>query len=125
MPPLPLVQGTLDLLVLRTLASGPMHGHGVATAVHHLTEGDLAIEDAALYQALHRLDRQGLVEPEWRQSENNRRARYYAPTGGATPAPSKPCSKACRPGAFDARTGFRTAAVLAPEAAAGDDQLRD
>jgi transcriptional regulator len=78
--PLPLVQGTLDLLVLRTLTSGPMHGYGVATAVHERTDGDLAIEDAALYQALHRLDRQGLVEPEWRPSENNRRARYYTLT---------------------------------------------
>jgi len=75
--PLPLVQGTLDLLVLRTLASGPMHGYGIATDVHDRTRGDLLIEDAALYQALHRLDRQGLVEAEWRASENNRRARYY------------------------------------------------
>ena len=77
MPPLPLVQGTLDLLVLRTLASGPSHGYGVATAVHERTGGDLAVEDSALYQALHRLDRKGLVHAEWRQSENNRRARYY------------------------------------------------
>jgi PadR family transcriptional regulator PadR len=79
-PPLPLVQGTLDLLVLRTLASGPLHGYGIATVVHQQTGGDLAIEDAALYQALHRLDRQGLVEAEWRPSENNRRARYYTLT---------------------------------------------
>jgi PadR family transcriptional regulator PadR len=84
MPPLPLslVPGTLDLLVLRTLASGPMHGYGIATEVHELTGGEIAIEDAALYQALHRLDRQGLVDPEWRPSENNRRARYYALTPG-------------------------------------------
>jgi PadR family transcriptional regulator, regulatory protein PadR len=79
-PPLPLVQGTLDLLVLRTLASGPMHGFGIATLVHQCTDGNLAIEDAALYQALHRLDRQELVEAEWRPSENNRRARYYTLT---------------------------------------------
>jgi PadR family transcriptional regulator PadR len=79
--PLPLVQGTLDLLVLRTLVAGPMHGYGIATLVHERTAGDLAIEDAALYQALHRLDRQGLVEAEWRPSENNRRARYYTLTG--------------------------------------------
>ncbi len=78
--PLPLVQGTLDLLVLRTLASGPMHGYGIATLVHQQTDGDLAIEDAALYQALHRLDRQELVDAEWRPSENNRRARYYTLT---------------------------------------------
>jgi PadR family transcriptional regulator, regulatory protein PadR len=78
--PLPLVQGTLDLLVLRTLAAGPMHGYGIATLVSERTAGDLALEDAALYQALHRLDRQGLVEAEWRPSENNRRARYYTLT---------------------------------------------
>lgn len=77
---LPLVQGTLDLLVLRVLAAGPMHGYGIATLVHERTDGDLAIEDAALYQALHRLDRQGLVEAEWRASDNNRRARYYTLT---------------------------------------------
>jgi transcriptional regulator len=78
--PLPLVQGTLDLLVLRTLAAGPMHGYGIATLVHDRTGGHLAIEDAALYQALHRLDRQGLVDAEWAASENNRRARYYSLT---------------------------------------------
>ena len=78
--PLSLVPGTLDLLVLRTLSSGAMHGYGIATAVHELTGGELAIEDAALYQALHRLDRQGLVDAEWRQSDNNRRARYYTLT---------------------------------------------
>ena len=78
--PLALMQGTLDLLVLRTLVSGPMHGYGIATLIHQRTEGDLAVEDAALYQALHRLDRQDLVEAEWRPSENNRRARYYTLT---------------------------------------------
>lgn len=80
LPPLPLVQGTLDLLVLRTLMPGPMHGYGIATLIHRRTAGHLAIEDAALYQALHRLDRQGLVEAEWRPSENNRRARFYTLT---------------------------------------------
>lgn len=79
-PPLPLLQGTLDLLVLRVLASGANHGYRIATLVHERTDGNLAIEDAALYQALHRLDRQGLVEAEWAPSENNRRARYYTLT---------------------------------------------
>jgi len=79
-PPLPLVQGTLDLLILRVLASGPNHGYGIASLVKAWTDEDLAIEDAALYQALHRLDRQGLVEAEWAASENNRRARYYTLT---------------------------------------------
>lgn len=78
--PLPLVPGTLDLLVLRVLASGALHGYGIATLVRQRTDGALAIEDAALYQALHRLDRQGLIEAEWRPSENNRRARYYTLT---------------------------------------------
>jgi transcriptional regulator len=74
------MQGTVDLVVLRTLASGSMHGYGIATLVHQRTSGDLTIEDAALYQALHRLDRQGLVDTEWRPSDNNRRARYYTLT---------------------------------------------
>ena len=78
--PLPLVQGTLDLLVLRALAAGPMHGYGIATTIRERTDGDLEVEDAALYQAVHRLDRQGLVEAEWRPSDNNRRARYYTLT---------------------------------------------
>ena len=77
---LPLVQGTLDLLVLRTLAAGPMHGYGIASLVDDRTRGELIIEDAALYQALHRLDRQGLVDAEWKASDNNRRARYYTLT---------------------------------------------
>ena len=77
---MPLLQGTLDLLVLSTLAGAPMHGYGIATRVQRRTRGDLVIEDAALYQALHRLDRQDLVETEWRPSENNRRARYYTLT---------------------------------------------
>jgi transcriptional regulator len=78
--PLPLLQGTLDLIVLRTVALGPIHGYGVAALVRERTNGELAVEDAALYQALHRLDRQGLVDAEWRASENNRRARYYSLT---------------------------------------------
>jgi transcriptional regulator len=78
--PLPLVQGTLDLLVLRTLTSGPMHGYAIATAVRECTRGELSIEDAALYQSLHRLDRQRLVDAEWGPSENNRRARFYTLT---------------------------------------------
>ena len=78
--PLPLVQGTLDLLVMRALALAPAHGYGIATTIRDRTGGDLVVEDAALYQALHRLDRQGMVEAEWAPSENNRRARYYTLT---------------------------------------------
>jgi transcriptional regulator len=81
MPPrLPLVPGTLDLLVLGTLSAGPRHGYGIATVIEERTDGTLEVEDGALYQALHRLDRAGLFEAEWRPSENNRRARYYSLT---------------------------------------------
>ena len=77
---LPLLQGTLDLLVLRSLLAGPRHGYAIATMVREQTGGDLTIEDAALYQALHRLHRQDLVDAEWGPSENNRRARFYTLT---------------------------------------------
>ncbi len=78
--PLTLLQGTLDLLVLKTLAGRPMHGYGIAVAIGERTGGELAIEDAALYQALHRLERRRLVVAEWDRSENNRRARFYTLT---------------------------------------------
>lgn len=78
--PLPLLQGTLDLLVLRCLAGRPQHGYAIATMVREETGGELSIEDAALYQALHRLHRQDLVDAEWGPSENNRRARFYTLT---------------------------------------------
>jgi transcriptional regulator len=79
-PPLPLLQGTLDLLVLGAIRPKPIHGYGIATVVDERSGGQLQIEDAALYQALHRLERQGCVEAEWGASENNRRARYYTLT---------------------------------------------
>ena len=77
---LPLFQGTLDLLVLGILARGSAHGYGIAERVRTATTGDLVIQDGALYQALHRLERQGLVEAAWGASENNRRARFYSLT---------------------------------------------
>ena len=75
--PLDLLQGTLDVLVLRTLAWGAMHGYAVSRWIHDRTDGVIEIEDAALYKSLHRLERAGAVEAEWGLSENNRRARYY------------------------------------------------
>jgi transcriptional regulator len=76
-PSLDLLQGTVDILVLQTLAWGPMHGYAVASWIRQRTGGVLELEDAPLYKALHRLERQGYVEAEWGLSENNRRARYY------------------------------------------------
>ncbi|HEU4628587.1 MAG TPA: PadR family transcriptional regulator [Gemmatimonadaceae bacterium] len=70
-------QGTVDLLVLKALTWGPMHGYAILAALRRATDGELRLEDAALYPALHRLEARELVEAEWGLSENNRRARYY------------------------------------------------
>ena len=75
--PLDLLKGTLDLLVLRTLAWGPAHGYAVSRWIAERTRDVLTVEEAALYQSLHRLERRGMVESEWGLSENNRRAKYY------------------------------------------------
>jgi PadR family transcriptional regulator, regulatory protein PadR len=75
--PLDLLQGTLDVLILKTLSWGTMHGYGVSRFIRQQTDDVLAVEDAALYQALHRLERKGWVDSEWGLSENNRRAKYY------------------------------------------------
>ena len=72
-----LLQGTLDVLVLKTLSWGPMHGYAVARSLQQLTDDVLRIEEGSLYPALHRMQRRGWVESEWGLSENNRRARYY------------------------------------------------
>jgi len=78
--PLDLLQGTVNILVLQTLAWGPMHGYAISRWIRQRTDGVLDLEDAPLYKALHRLERQGYVEAEWGLSENNRRARYYTLT---------------------------------------------
>lgn len=75
--PLPFLPGSLDLLVLGALASGANHGYGVAIIVKERSAGVFDVQDAALYQALHRLERRGLIVAEWGPSDNNRRARYY------------------------------------------------
>jgi transcriptional regulator len=72
-----LLQGTLDLLVLQTLALGPVHGHGIATSIERTTEQELLVDHGSLYPALQRLERAGLIASEWGISENNRRARFY------------------------------------------------
>jgi PadR family transcriptional regulator, regulatory protein PadR len=75
--PLTLLQGTVDLLILRALQTGPSHGYAVSQWVRNRTDGVLGIEDAALYQALHRLEGKGLIDSEWGLSDHNRRAKYY------------------------------------------------
>jgi transcriptional regulator len=75
-----LVQGTLDMLVLKALARGAKHGYGVAEWIHESSNDVLYVEEGALYPALHRLELRGLLSAEWGSSENNRRAKFYSLT---------------------------------------------
>ena len=72
-----LLQGTLDLLILKTVALGPAHGHTIAHAIEHQSEEVLQVEHGSLYPALHRLEHRAWIASFWGTSENNRRARYY------------------------------------------------
>lgn len=74
---LPLVKGTVDLLVLKALTWGPMHGFGISNWLQEQSVGAVSIDDSAMYQVLHRLEARDFIEAEWGVSENNRRARYY------------------------------------------------
>lgn len=77
---MPILRGTLDLLVLRALLATPMHGYEITSWLDRHTQGNLAVLDSALYQALYRLEKARLVAAEWGVSDNNRRARYYRVT---------------------------------------------
>jgi transcriptional regulator len=72
-----LVQGTLDMLILRTLQWGPQHGHGISVAIRAASQDVLQVEHGSLYPALHRLREQGWIQAEWKMTENKQRARYY------------------------------------------------
>jgi len=72
-----LLQGTLELLILKTLALGPMHGWGISQRIQQSSEGVLTINQGSLYPALYRLEQKGWVKTEWDNSENNRKAKYY------------------------------------------------
>jgi transcriptional regulator len=78
--PAELLQGTLDLLVLKAASLGSLHGYGILLRIEQISDGSLSIEQGALYPALYRLERQGLLATEWGVSENNRRAKYYTLT---------------------------------------------
>lgn len=78
--PIDLVQGTLDLLILKITALEPMHGWGIAQRIRQMSDDVLKVGDSALYPALHKLLQQGWIRAEWKLSENNRRARYYSLT---------------------------------------------
>jgi transcriptional regulator len=78
--PTDLVQGTLDLLILKTVALEPMHGWAIAQRIRQVSGNVLQVNQGALYPALHRLEQQGWIQAEWGESENNRRAKYYSLT---------------------------------------------
>jgi PadR family transcriptional regulator PadR len=78
--PLPLLKGTLDVLVLKTLTWGPMHGFEIVSWLEERSAGSLDVDDSALYYALHRMEERGLISSEWRLTANSRRARYYRVT---------------------------------------------
>ena len=78
--PTDLVQGTLDLLILKTLALQPMHGWGIAQRIRQVSKDVLQVNQGALYPALHRLEQQGWIRAKWGESENNRRAKFYSLT---------------------------------------------
>ena len=75
-----LLSGTLDLLVLRVLNGGPLHGFAIAERIHVLSKEVLSVEEGSLYPALYRMEEKGWIEAEWGQSENNRRAKFYCLT---------------------------------------------
>jgi transcriptional regulator len=79
-PDLP--QGTLDMLVLKALSLGPMHGYGIGQRIQQMAEDMLQVEEGTLYPALYRIEERGWIESEWGVSENNRRARFYTLTRG-------------------------------------------
>ncbi len=76
-----LLPGTLDLLILKAVSLGPLHGYGVLLRIEQISGGALLVEQGALYPALYRLERQALLDTEWGTSDNNRRAKYYRLTG--------------------------------------------
>ena len=75
-----LLQGTLDMLILKVLAREPLHGFAIAQRIHQLSQDVLTVEEGSLYPALYRMQERGWLESEWGQSENNRRAKYYGLT---------------------------------------------
>jgi transcriptional regulator len=87
--PTDLVQGTLDLLILKVVALEPMHGWAIAHRIHQISSNVLQVGESALYPALHKLEQQGWIEAEWKMSENNRRARYYRLTAAGRKAMAK------------------------------------
>ena len=86
--PADLLQGTLDMLILKAVSLGPLHGYGVLLRIQQISGNRLEIQQGSLYPALYRLEHQGLIASEWGESENKRKARFYRLTAGR-PAPAR------------------------------------
>jgi PadR family transcriptional regulator PadR len=78
--PLDLLQGTLDMLILKAVSLGPLHGYGILLRIQQISNGRLEIQQGSLYPALYRLERQGWISSVWGESDNNRKAKYYSLT---------------------------------------------
>ncbi len=102
-PPSDLVAGTLDMLILKTLAPGPLHGYGISIRIEQMSKGVFRVNPGSLFPAFSRLERAGLVKAEWRSTENNRRAKYYALTERGRKALEKETREWCRQTAAIAR----------------------
>lgn len=110
---LKLLQGTLDILVLKSLSHGPQHGYAIARWIRETTDDALQIEDGALYTALHRMERRGWLQSSWGVSENNRRAKFY----GITKAGERFLQRAARSWSRYAEAVFKVLETSAGEAA--------
>jgi PadR family transcriptional regulator PadR len=109
-----LLQGTLDVLVLKALAWGPRHGYAVARWIRSTTDGELNVEEGALYTALHRMEKRKWLESEWGVSENNRRAKFYR----LTPAGERQLRQGSRDWSAYAEAVFKVLGATEQEASA-------
>ena len=107
MPRIELLQGTLDMLVLGTLSRGPRHGYGISQAIRAQSAEVLQVETGSLYPALHRLEKQGWVRSEWKQSENKQRAKFYSLTAAGRKHLASEQSRWNQVSAAIARLGLR------------------
>ncbi len=117
---LPLLQGTLDILVLKAVTAEPLHGYAVARWIRETTDDALQIEEGALYTSLHRMEKRGWLASRWGLSENNRRAKFY----GTTPAGLKQLKRESQAWTRYAEAVFKVLnAPVAAMAAGGDNQM--
>jgi transcriptional regulator len=117
---LDLLQGTLDMLILQTLSNGPRHGYGIATFIGEASKGLFRILDGALYAALHRLERSGLVAAYWGVSDRGRRARFYQVTSAGRVAAREECRRW-----HQYANGVANVMVASPHSSTGNQEAKE